>query len=290
MTGEWQEASDAHYAHCEALLRARDHDLWLACLFAPQPARRHIHAIYAFAQEVADVRAKVTQPLLGEMRLRWWIDALEVEDGVAGEGARAHPVADALLDTIAQYDAPRDEIIALVEARHFDLYDDAMPSLSALEKYCRATIAAPMRWAARILGADLAAPIGHALNDAGIALGLTQILRALPAQAGGQSFLPEDTLARHSVDASAVRAGHDSVGLRSALAELRAAAQTHYRDALAAASARSRGREALLPAATAPLYLERMSQKDYHPFQPIAEPSPLRRQWRLWRAARGVGL
>ena len=33
-------ASDAHYAYCEALLRERDRDLWLACLFTPQPARR----------------------------------------------------------------------------------------------------------------------------------------------------------------------------------------------------------------------------------------------------------
>jgi 15-cis-phytoene synthase len=39
-----------------------------------------------------------------------------------------------------------------------------------------------------------------------------------------------------------------------------------------------------------PAYLERMARKDYNTLQGLTEPSPLQRQWRLWRAARGVGL
>ena len=152
-------ASQEHYVQCEELLRARDRDLWLACLFAPQAARPHIHALYAFAQETADVSGKVTQPLLGEMRLQWWVDALEA-DAAQGEGVRANPVADALIDTIERFSLPRDEFVALAQAHIFDLYDDAMPTWTALEDYCRATASAPIRWAARILGADLHAPVG----------------------------------------------------------------------------------------------------------------------------------
>ncbi len=47
---------------------------------------------------------------------------------------------------------------------------------------------------------------------------------------------------------------------------------------------------ALLPAATAPLYLEQLTRSDYDPLRLPGEPSPLHRQWRLWRASRGVGL
>lgn len=266
-------AAPEHYAHCDALLRERDRDLWLACLFAPQPARRHIYAIYAYALEAADVRSKVSQPLLGEMRLRWWADALT---GEAAEGVRSHPVADALIDTAERFALPREELIALADAHVADLYDDQTPDFSALEDYCRLTSAAPMRWAARILGA----PDSTAFDDAGMAFGLTRVLRA-PAAA----FVPADVLARHGADIHA-----NSPALRAALGELRMAAQARYDAAKRVAGSLPAGREALLPAATIPVYLEAMARKDYDPTRGIKEPSPLRRQWRLWRAARGVGL
>lgn len=265
--------ADEHYAHCEALLRERDRDLWLACLFAPQPARKHIHAVYAYVLETSDVRAKVSQPLLGEMRLRWWTDALS---GGASEGTRAHPVAAALLDTVARFDLPREELIAAADAHVADLYDDQTPDLATLEDYCRATSAGPIRWAARILGA----PNASAFDDAGLALGLTRVLRA-PAGA----LIPADLLARYGADIHV-----SSPGLRSALAELRDKGQAHYEAARRAARSLERGAEALLPAATVPVYLARMGRKNYDPLRGLTEPSPLRRQWRLWRAAHGAGL
>ncbi len=266
-------ADPDHYAHCEALLRERDRDLWLASLFAPPAARKHIHAVYAYALEAADVRAKVSQPLLGEMRLRWWGDALSNE---GSEGTRAHPIADALIDTIERFALPREELIALADAHVADLYDDQMPDLTSLEAYCRATAAGPIRWAGRILGA----PGSSAFEDAGMALGITRVLRQ-PAGA----LIPADVLARHGAD---VRA--DAPALRHALAELRDKAQRHYDAARNTAASLSKGREALLAAAMVPLYLERMRGNGYHPLRGVADPSPLQRQWRIWRASRGVGL
>jgi phytoene synthase len=267
------EAAPEHYVHCERLLRERDRDLWLACLYAPQPARRYIHAIHAYALEAADVRTKVSQPLLGEMRLRWWTDAI---GGAATEGVRSHPVADALIDTIESFDLPRAELTALADAHVADLYDDQTPDLATLEAYCRMTSGGPLRWAARILGA----PSPEAFEEAGLAIGLTRVLCA-PAGA----FLPADLLARHGADIHT-----DTPGLRAALAELRDEARRRYEAARRAAGGLDKGREALLPAATVPVHLERMTGKSYDPLRGPPEPSPLVRQWRLWRAARGVGL
>lgn len=276
-------AAQEHYSQCEELLRARDRDLWLACLFAPKDARAHIHALYAFALEAADVSAKVTQPLLGEMRLQWWIDALE---GVAaqGEGARANPVADALIDTIERFALPRAEFIALAEAHVFDLYDDRMATWSALEDYCRATASAPLHWAARVLGADLQAPSAGAFEDAGIALGLTRILRALVQSPQQEKFLPDEAFAG---DADSDARGS---GLRAALRETQARAQSRYESARTLAEGLGDARAALLPCATIPLYLERLARSDYDPLRLPGEPTPLRRQWRIWRASRGSGL
>ena len=253
-----------HDIYCERLVREHDRDLWLACLFAPQPARKHIHALYAFALETSDIREKVSQPLLGEMRLRWWRDALEA---AAPGDAQAHPIAAALLAAIAQFDLPRDELTAFLDARIFDLYDDPMPTLTALEAYCLATEAAPIRWAGKILGAATTA----AFDDAGVALGLTKILRN-----GKPAFIPQDL--------------STTAGLIGARRELAALARRKYDSAHHAATELPAGREALLPAATVPLYLEQLARTGYDPDVALSEPSPLRRQWRLWRAARGAGL
>ncbi len=274
-------ASQEHYVQCEELLRARDRDLWLACLFAPQDARPHIHALYAFAQETADVSGKVTQPLLGEMRLQWWLDALEA-DAAQGEGVRANPVADALIDTIERFSLPRSEFVALAQAHILDLYDDAMPTWTALEDYCRATASAPIRWAAQILGADLQAPSADAFDEAGVALGLTRILRAEgPPQ---RKLLPDEAFA-HDGGPSGRRSE-----LGPIMKKLHGLAQSHYEQARRLAVDLGPARAALLPCATTPLYLERLARSDYDPFRPLGEPSPLRRQWRIWRASRGVGL
>jgi len=245
-------------------VRERDRDLWLACLFAPAPVRPFIHAIYAFTLETGNIRDKVSQPLLGEMRLRWWRDIIDAN--TAGDAATP-PVAAALLDAVGQFDLPRDELTELVDARIFDLYDDPMPTLAALEDYCRATVAAPIRWTAQVLGATRES----AFDDAGLALGLTQVLltRKSAFIPQGLSAVANPTMARQ---------------------QLAALARKKYESAREAAARQTAGREALLPAAMVPLYLEQLARAGYDPGVALSEPSPLRRQWRLWRAARGAGL
>ena len=276
-----------HYALCESALRDKGRDLWLAALFAPAERRRHLHALYAFWMEIDEVREKVTQPLRGEMRLRWWADTLEAP---GGEGGAAHPVADAGMDTIAARGLSRDEFAAFLDAHVVDLYDDPVETLAALIAYCDATVGAVLRWSAAslggpVLGAPAGAEAGRALAEAGTALGLTRIMRRLPL--GGGRFLPLELLERHGVSPDDARAGVDSGPLRSALGELRALALSRFEAARGRAGRLDdAARIALLPAATVPLYLELMSRRDYNPFRWGAEPQPWRRQWRLWRAAR----
>ena len=112
------------YAHCVALLREHDYDRYISTLYAPEAHRPALAALYAFSHEIARVRAVVSEPLPGEVRMQWWRDLLEKE-GV-GE-AQAHPVATALLDTIARYKLPIAPLTGLIEARIFDLYDAPMP-------------------------------------------------------------------------------------------------------------------------------------------------------------------
>ena len=77
------------YEHCARTVRELDRDRYIADLFAPAAARKHLFALHAFSAEVARIRDTVSDPVLGEIRLQWWRDAL-----IAGGGG--HPVASAL--------------------------------------------------------------------------------------------------------------------------------------------------------------------------------------------------
>src|SRR5215813_15517013 len=139
------------FAHCENLVRAGDKDRWLAALFAPADRRPHLHALHAFNVEIARVRELAREPMAGEVRLQWWREAIEGRR--AGE-AGAHPVAAALLETIARHALPVETLLDLIEARAFDLYDDPMPNFSAFEGYARRTSSNLLKLAAQVLGAD----------------------------------------------------------------------------------------------------------------------------------------
>lgn len=285
------EARAAGYAHCDALLRRDDHDRWLACLFLPFERRRHVHALYAFSLEIARLRQLVSEPMLGEIRFQWWREILV---GERQSEAAAHPVALALLDTIAKFGLPIDPFAGLISARLFDLYEEAMPSVAALEAYAKATVANLLGVAFDIVAASDAQideRCAIAAEHAGIAYAVTGHLRALPWHfASGQIYVPAECLATHGIGEAEFRSGHDSPGLRAALADLRRLARDHLRkfEALAA-GARSPAWAAFLPVRLCEVYLRQMERPGYAPFRTRIDVPQWRRQWILWRAARAIG-
>lgn len=216
---------EAAYAHCEAELKRHDHDRWLADLFLPESCRRHAHALHAFSHEVARVRESVRDALPGEVRLQWWVDAIE---GETRGDVTAHPVAAALLDTIRRFSLRRSGLVALVEARRFDLYDDAMPTLTDLEGYAGETASVLFQQVALLLDADAGRAAADASGHAGVAYALTGLMRALPLTARrNQVFLPLDLLGQHGLTADDVRAGQAGPELDAVLADVRAIATRH---------------------------------------------------------------
>src|SRR5581483_4773128 len=82
--------------------RAGEPDRYLAALLAPAAARAHLLALAAFSSELGRVASAVTrEPLMGEIRLQWWRDALE--PGASGEPT-GNPVADAVRTAVTAHD------------------------------------------------------------------------------------------------------------------------------------------------------------------------------------------
>ena len=130
--------------------------------------RRALLAIYAFNVEISRVRDHVSQPLPGEMRLQWWTDMLA---GAGHGGIEGNPVAAELLHVIRDHRLPVDPLSRLIDEHQFDLYNDPMPSMAALEGYVNDTSSALFSLGARVAARPSEA-IDHLARHAGLAQGL----------------------------------------------------------------------------------------------------------------------
>jgi phytoene synthase len=266
------------FSYCANLVRTADHDRFLSALFAPADRRDALYALYAFNIEVARVREMAREPLPGEIRLQWWSEVL---GGERSDEASANPVAAALLSALERYRLPAAKLIALVEARRFDLYDEPMATLTDLQAYAASTAAAVIALAARILGVE-AEP---AAEGAGMAYAINGLLQAFPLHAARhQLYVPTELLERHQVHVHDVFAGRSSGELNAALAEMRSLARRHLVTTHERVKVLPRAAlPAFLPVALIRSSLARLERADA--FAPT-ELSPWRRQWLLWRAAR----
>lgn len=279
------EGLDFAFRHCEALVREGDPDRYLATLFAPAAFRPHLFALAAFSLTIARVRDAASNPIAGEIRLQWWRDALQ---GEARGDVKSNPVAAALDDAIVARRLGRQPFVDLIDARVFDLYDDPMPRVNDLEGYCGETASALIRLGGLILS-DGAEPGGAAAaGHAGVAYGVTGLLRTLPWHArNGQVYLPAELLRQNGVTREDVVTGRGGPGLVRTCAELRALARRHLdayrlaRDTIAPAA-----RPAFLPIALVEGYLSAMDRTSYDPLNTMIELPRWRKVWRLWRTAR----
>jgi phytoene synthase len=177
-------------------------------------------------------------------------------------------------------------LLALIEARSFDLYDDPMASVTAYENYLRDTAGTLFGLTAQILAPGF--PPHAATDAAGRAYAITGLLRALPWQVmKGQLFIPLDVLARFQLLPEDVLAHRMSPALGLVLNDLRARARVHLA-AMQAALSTCPAPEACLPAFLCEPYLKRMEAPGLNPFETPIDLPRWRRLWVLWRAARGL--
>jgi len=168
----------------DALVRRVDPDRWLATRFIADPVKRaDVVALYAFNHELARAAEVTSQPLLGEIRLTWWREALA--EIYRGRTVRRHPAVEALALAAERQAWPEAELEALIDARSDAL--DAGPPLDS-ERFLGALDAgagALMLLAARTL--DRPVPL-DAVRGAGRAWGAAGLSRLQAA--GGPRRLP----------------------------------------------------------------------------------------------------
>lgn len=146
-----------------------------ALLAAPVAARTPLATLYAFNLEIARAPWVTKEPMIAEMRLQWWRDALE--DATNGT-IRAHEVMQPLADLMRHHALPLETLDQMVEARRWDIYSDPFADETALDDYLMDTAGGLMWLAAKALGAGAASE--PALRAFGWATGLASYLQAVP--------------------------------------------------------------------------------------------------------------
>lgn len=210
-------------------LRAADRERYLSVLFAPADTRDALAALFLFNAETARLRDLVSESLPGEIRLQWWRDVIA---GERAEEAAQHPLAAPLKDAIARYGLPTPAFDNLLEARIFDLYDDPMPSRTDLEGYLGETASMLLQMAAQILNGGATPPTADAAGHAGVAYGIANLIRQMPAhRARGQVYVPADLLAAAGTDAARWLADGEDAAFDGAVAGFVALGREHLEEA-----------------------------------------------------------
>ncbi|WP_213741819.1 phytoene/squalene synthase family protein [Bradyrhizobium sp. dw_411] len=268
---------------CAELVRTHDFSRYVSTLFVPAEQRRALLALYAFNVEISRVHEQVSQPLPGEMRLQWWTDMLS---GTDHGGVEGNPVAAELMLAIRNWRLPVERLSRLIDEHQFDLYNDPMPTMAALEGYINDTSSALFSLAAGIAGHPSEAA-DHLARHAGLAQGIAQVIAALPKDASRrQLFVPQEVLENHGCGIEDIFAGKQTPKLRAALDQLLGEARGHLKTAYALlADVPPQVRPVFLPLAMVEHDLQCMSRADNDPFMPQAT-SRFRTLWTLWRASR----
>lgn len=271
------DSAEGDTATAELLCR-HDRDRYLLALFAPAERRAAVCALYAFNAEIALIPERVSEPMLGQIRIQWWRDGIDA--AFAGNSVRRHEVLTPLAAAIRTGNLGRDHFARLLDARERDLAAEPPPTLAALEAYAEETAAPLQLLVLEALDAGTAA--NQAAREAAIAYALAGLLRATPYLARQRRhILPQALIDETGCDPETLFAGNSAPAV-TAIATRIAERARHHLDA----SRQRRGDvprqalPALLPAVLAAADLRRLGRAGFDPFAPaLARPD----QWRSWR-------
>ncbi|MBI3677464.1 MAG: squalene/phytoene synthase family protein [Proteobacteria bacterium] len=242
---------EASLEACEKTVREHDPDRYFSALFAPEDRRPLLFALYAFNHELAHVGETVKEPMLGQIRLQWWRETVQAARDLHQRG---HDVARGLVEVFAGVGPPLELFEAMIGAREFDVLPETFADMAALEAYADATSGNLMRLAARVLGAE--GEVDTFAKEAGIAYGLTGVLRSLAAHAErGKLYLPLDLLATHGLTPAQLHSKDCETKLAVITGAIAARARAHYENARRLPQPRH-AFAAVLPATLVPLHLK----------------------------------
>jgi NADH dehydrogenase [ubiquinone] 1 alpha subcomplex assembly factor 6 len=249
------------WPYVEDIARREDPDRFRCALFATGGHRRYMMALLAFNWEIARVREIISEPIVGEIRLEWWREAI---DEIYAGCPRAHPIVNALAIMIEDRDIPAALFHQMIDARALDIDAGGPANMDALQAYAAGTGGALHELQMHIAGGS--GELLKAARSAGTAWALTGLLRAVGFHASmNKLYLPEDEMAALGLGAGDIYRGEFSDELRQVLKQIGSASRAQI--AWARELSKDATRRQMSPLLCAPLaadYLARMESADFY--------------------------
>ena len=229
------------YDYCMQVVRKRDYEHYLCTLLLPQPQRRSVFALRALNVETACVRDNVSEPQIGEGKLRFWSDTIKRAYSRDSRIPLEHPLALALTLTIRECHLSQSWLLRLVSARQRELTAGSFRELSSLEEYSEETHGSLLFLALETAGIK-SLEVDHAASHLAKAAGIVTCLRAVAPLAGRNRrvSLPLSVLSEHRLSQQDVLRRSNLSSIREAAVDMGSIAKLHLEKGLSIASEHTR--------------------------------------------------
>ncbi len=181
-------------------VKEQDSDRFLLSMLMPAEFREDLLVLFAFYHEIAKTREVVSETMLGQIRLKWWQEA--IENIYKSDAVLEHETLEALADVIARRGLAYEDFETLIYAREFDLEDVLPGNVEGFVNYCDFTLSPLMRLVMQIMGDE---PKAEPVQAAAVNYALMGLLRAVPFHAARhRCYLPEDLMKQHGQGVNAL--------------------------------------------------------------------------------------
>ncbi|HEX8303446.1 MAG TPA: phytoene/squalene synthase family protein [Jatrophihabitans sp.] len=208
--GILEPRAQAGYLQARTLNAQHGRTYYLATQLLPAAKRPYVHALYGFARYADDIVDDLDPRLTAAERagrFDAWTQAFLTD---LERGASADPLCDAVLDTIARWQIPREHFADFLNSMRMDLVVTEYQTFADLRRY--------MWGSAAVIGLQMLPILGRGDErtgwdglrqpaiDLGLAFQLTNFLRDVAEDLDrGRIYLPLESLDRFGVDRAALR-------------------------------------------------------------------------------------
>ena len=176
-----------------------DYDRYLSIIFSSKDKREDIMSVILFNLEIARIKSKVSEQMMGLIRLQWWREAIE-EIFDESKTPRRHNVVQRLKELTQKYKLNKDDFLTVINAREKDLDESPFATEAEFNEYLFNTSYPINKIILDVLDIHDSNIIA-ATKDISIAWAMCAVIRSAHRNFGtGRAVFPQDLMAKHNVN------------------------------------------------------------------------------------------